>query len=299
SGLLDLLRFQLAKFAIGGDQMRRFTETLLQATHAHLEALYRELMAPLLPLLENVRHLVIVPHGNLHYLPFHAIRAGDEFLCDRFAISYAPSAQMFAVCQSRRATARGGSLIMGIPDQRAPQILAEVQCVAGLLPQPQLLIGSRATAAALREKGPEIDLLHIATHGTYRQDNPMFSSIRLGDGYLNLFDLSQMHLAASLVALSGCATGMNVVAGGDELLGLQRGLLRAGGASLLLSLWDVNDRSAAELMRHFYESFVKTGSAPRALQIAMQELRRNHPHPYFWAPFILVGRITDSRDLSA
>jgi CHAT domain-containing protein len=52
-------------------------------------------------------------------------------------------------------------------------------------------------------------------------------------------------------------------------------------------------------MRHFYESFVKTGSAPRALQIAMQELRRNHPHPYFWAPFILVGRITDSRDLSA
>jgi len=65
----------------------------------------------------------------------------------------------------------------------------------------------------------------------------MFSGIRLGDGYLYLYDLYQMRIPARLVTLSGCATGMNVVAEGDELLGLQRGLFCAGASTLLLSLW--------------------------------------------------------------
>jgi len=71
----------------------------------------------------------------------------------------------------------------------------------------------------------------------------MFSGIRLGDGYLNLYDLYQMRFDARLVTLSGCATGMNFVAAGDELLGLQRGLFCAGATTLLLSLWDVHDQS--------------------------------------------------------
>jgi len=89
--------------------------------------------------------------------------------------------------------------------------LEEAQSVSALLPQPTLRVGSEATSSLLREKGPRTGLLHIATHGVYRQDNPMFSGIRLGDGYLNLFDLYQMRLNANLVALSGCATGMSFV----------------------------------------------------------------------------------------
>jgi len=129
------------------------------------------------------------------------------------------------------------SLILGIPDERAPQILTEVESVAALLPRPDLFIGKQATAEVLVRRAWRPDLLHIATHGMYRQDNPMFSGIRLGDGYLNLYDLYQMRLGANLVTLSGCATGMNLVAAGDELLGLQRGLFCAGATSLLLSLW--------------------------------------------------------------
>src|SRR5262249_60086852 len=93
------------------------------------------------------------------------------------------------------------------------------------------------------------------------QDNPMFSGIRLGDGYLNLYDLYQMRLNARLVTLSGCATGMNFVAAGDELLGLQRGLFSAGATTLLLSLWDVHDESTARLMRHFYKRHIEIGRA--------------------------------------
>ena len=295
--ILQLLRFQLSKFRMGSEYVRRFEEPLLRATQSHLESLYDELIAPLRQYCRGKR-LIIVPHGPLHFLPFHALRRGEKYLCDAFTISYAPSASVFFACQEKPAGANTSSLVFGIADERAPQILEEAQSVASLLPQSTLRVGNEATSSLLREKGPRTGLLHIATHGVYRQDNPMFSGIRLGDGYLNLFDLYQMRLNANLVALSGCATGMNFVAAGDELLGLQRGLFYAGASTLLLSLWDVHDQSTSELMQLFYRGYLRTGEMATALQHAMQQLRQQNPHPYFWAPFVLVGKLTDSTRLN-
>jgi CHAT domain-containing protein len=294
--ILQLLRFQLSKFRMGSEYVQRFEEPLLRATQSHLESLYAELIAPLRPFFQ-ARHLIIVPHGPLHFLPFHALRTGEEYLCDAFTVSYAPSATVFSWCQERPASSSPSSLVFGIADERAPQILHEAQSVAALLPHSSLHLGGRATSSVLRENGPRSGLLHLATHGIYRQDNPMFSGIRLGDGYLNLYDLYQIRLNARLVTLSGCATGMNFVAAGDELLGLQRGLFCAGATTLLLSLWDVHDQSTAHLMQHFYRDYLQTGNMAGALQGAMQEVRRQNPHPYFWAPFVLVGKVADSSRL--
>ncbi|HYL13633.1 MAG TPA: CHAT domain-containing tetratricopeptide repeat protein [Terriglobales bacterium] len=290
--LLKLLRFQLSKFRMDSRYTQEFEEPLLRATLSHLEALYRELIKPLRPLL-GAQHLVFVPHGALHFLPFHALRNGDEYMGEAYTVSYAPSAAVYAVCQQKEAGRKRSSLVLGVPDERAPQISHEVQAVAALLPQAELYLGKEAAAEVLREKGPEAGLLHIATHGIYRQDNPMFSSIRLGDGYLNLYDLYELRMGAKLVTLSGCATGMNFVAAGDELLGLQRGLFYAGATSLLLSLWDVHDSSTAEFMQEFYRGYIRSGDMAASLQAAMRELRREHPHPYFWAPFVLVGKGTE------
>jgi CHAT domain-containing protein len=294
---LHLLRFQLSKFRMGATYTQRFEQPLLQATQSHLEALYAELIAPLRPHLQ-AKHLIFVPHGPLHFLPFHALKIGDTYLSDTHTVSYAPSGTVFALCQEKAPSEMSASLVMGIPDERAPQILAEVQSVAALLPETELFLGAQATADALRKKGSQSALLHIATHGTYRQDNPMFSGIRLGDGYLNLYDLYQMRLSARHVTLSGCATGMNFVAAGDELLGLERGLLCAGAASLLLSLWDVHDRSTAELMQAFYKGYIESGDMAASLQSAMKQLRQQNPHPYFWAPFVLVGQIAENKSVN-
>jgi CHAT domain-containing protein len=294
---LQLLRFQLSKFRMGSEYVRRFEDPLLRAALSHLESLYSELIAPLRPFLQG-RHLIIVPHGPLHFLPFHALRNGDEYLCDAFTVSYAPSATIFSWCREKPASTCESSLVFGIADERAPQILREAESVAALLPHSSLHLGEQATSSVLREQGPRSGLLHLATHGIYRQDNPMFSGIRLGDGYLNLYDLYQMRLDARLVTLSGCATGMNFVSAGDELLGLQRGLFCAGATTLLLSLWDVHDQSTAQLMQHFYRDYIRTNDMAGALQRAMQELRRQNPHPYFWAPFVLVGKLTDSPRLT-
>jgi CHAT domain-containing protein len=295
---LQLLRFQLSKFRMGSSYTQRFVEPMQRAAESHLELLYNELIAPLRPLLDQCKHLVFVPHGPLHFLPFHALRHSGKYLCDDFSVSYAPSATIFALCQQKQSNANSRPVVFGIADQNAPQIDAEVKAVAEMLPGSELFAGEHATAAALRERGPSIGLLHIATHGIYRQDNPMFSGIRLGDGYLYLYDLYQMRIPARLVTLSGCATGMNVVAEGDELLGLQRGLFCAGASTLLLSLWDVHDETTAELMSSFYSHFTHSNDMAGSLRIAMQAIRAKHPHPYYWAPFVLTGQLADSKPLN-
>ncbi|MGH9710440.1 MAG: CHAT domain-containing protein, partial [Candidatus Acidiferrales bacterium] len=288
--LLRMLHFQISKFRLGAGYTQEFAKPLFDAAQAHLKELYEEVIAPLRGHL-RVRHLVIVPHGVLHYAPFHALFDGVRYMIDSFTVSYAPSAGIFAFCQQKSPRASGSPLILGVPDAQAPLILDEVQSVAEILPNAELILGAEANAEALRTKGLYSQIIHIATHGTFRQDNPMFSGIRLGDAYLNLYDLYQLKLEADLVTLSGCATGLNVVSAGDELLGLIRGLLYAGAQSLLLTLWNVHDRSTADFMTSFYRRYQQSGDKAVALQGAMQELRQRYPHPYYWAPFALTGKI--------
>jgi CHAT domain-containing protein len=288
---LQLLRFQLSKFRLGTEYVRTFHEGLLDATRAHLREFYEGLMAPVEGLIAHAGHLIIAPHDFLHYLPFHAlIDSRGRYLDDRVSSSRTPSASVYHLCSTKEGNTAGGSLILGIPDPAAPHILDEVRTVSRALPGPELFLGAKATHQVLREKGPGARFIHIATHGHFRQDNPMFSSIRLGDSYLSLFDLYQLNFTCELITLSGCGTGLNVVVGGDELLGLVRGLLYAGAQGALVTLWDVNDRSTAEAMRLFYEAMGSHPNKAEALRHAAREIRNHYPHPFYWAPFVLLGK---------
>ena len=93
----------------------------------------------------------------------------------------------------------------------------------------------------------------------------------------------------SLITLSGCGTGLSSVVAGDELLGLVRGFLYAGATSVVISLWDVNDRTTADLMKYFYGNLAAGQSKSEALRRAMLQLRQEYAHPYYWAPFLLMG----------
>lgn len=287
--LLQMLQFQMSKFRLDPKYLTTFSQPLLDATEAHLKNLYRELIAPIRQQLHS-DHLVFVQHGLLHYVPFHALHDGEAYLVDRFSISYAPSASVYALCQSKAANTTGNPLVLGLPDAQTPSIHAEVEALRAMLPNARVFIGERATEAVLREHGRTSRIVHIATHGYFRQDNPMFSSIRLGDSHLSLYDINHLHLPAELVVLSGCATGLNVVTPGDELIGLARGLLQAGAQSLILSLWDVHDESTKDFMIAFYAGLQRGASKSAAMQAAMIELRQKHPHPYHWAPFSLIGK---------
>ena len=109
----------------------------------------------------------------------------------------------------------------------------------------------------------QADILHLATHGRFRPDNPLFSALRLADGWLTVRDACELDLhGCGLVALSACETGVSQVAPGDELLGMTRGFFASGAASLLVSLWPVDDAATVDLMVEFYRRLADGAARP-------------------------------------
>jgi CHAT domain-containing protein len=223
-------------------------------------------------------------------VPFHALFDGERYLIERFEISYAPSTTVYALCQERDARGLDGALVLGVDDPSIPAAADEARTVSKHLPGASVRVGEEATLTALWSEAPGRGALHLACHGLFRADNPMFSALKLHDGWLLASDAMGLDLDGALVALSACESGRSEVVGGDEILGLTRAFLGAGAATLAVSLWLVQDETTADLMGDWYER-LRAGEQPAAaLRAAQLELKEWHPHPYYWAPFVLIGK---------
>ncbi|HKR00953.1 MAG TPA: CHAT domain-containing protein [Pyrinomonadaceae bacterium] len=283
------LRFQIDSLRYGAEGMRKHLPRLEERIRHHLQTLYDLLLRPVEEHLGE-RRLIIAPHRALYYIPFQALHYGAGYVIERREVSYVPSAAVLLHClaQPRRPLQR--ALLLGVADSRTPRVRDEIQALAPLFTEAITLLDERATIAALREFAPNTDVLHLACHGQFRPDNPLFSSLGLGDGWLTVRDTYNLELRCGLAALSACETGVNEVAPGDELIGLARGFFAAGAPSLLLSLWMVDDEATAELMTSFYRLLLGGQAPAAALRAAQLELLERQPHPFFWSPFMIVGR---------
>jgi len=280
--------------------------------------LYELIFARLEPFVESDR-LIVMPHGALHYVPFHALLDRRGYLIDRFEISYAPSTAVLKLCRQRGAQMRkdhhangrlthakngasqlrlidkssrydyGKMVALGVADGDTPSINVEVDALRGIFSDAVTLTGNEATRSNLMKFAPGARFLHLASHGYFRRDNPMFSFLKLADSSLNFYNLLDLKLNAEMVTLSACHTGVNMVFPGDELHGLMRGFLYAGAPSVVASLWAANDASTAHFMSTMY-SRIQAGDTKRAaLRAAQLAVKDAYGHPYYWAPFILMG----------
>lgn len=320
----DVLRFQASATAIRGDVRRGVVpeiERLLRVFRLNLDLaerarddrtrlaqlaeqargvltrLYDRLLGDLEGL-DTYRSLVIEPHGLLHYLPFHALWDGKQHLIERTAVSYAPSAALYGVCAARATRARSGQgralVLSHSAGGRLPFTLTEAEAAARVIDAP-LYGEATANRAVLRSQGGRASLIHIAAHGRFRADAPLFSAIELEDGPLTTADVFSLDLRAGLVTLSACETGRAVVGGGDELIGLARAFLYAGAAGLLVSQWRVEDSSTAALMTRFYQELAGGAGRAQALRTAQvaclqgERLENRREHPFFWAGFQIIG----------
>ncbi len=265
--------------------------------------LYDVLLRPVEQHLPSEGRLIIVPYGPLHTLPFHALQSEAGYLIERCEVAYLPAAAMLAIQAAHRPSrqARSGQkqpLVLGHSyNGQLPYALREAQDVARLFGTDCYLEGE-ATIERLSKASSNYAIIHIAAHGQNRPDAPDFSYLQLADGQLSMIDVFNLDLPADLIALSGCETGLAVIGGGDELLGLSRGFFYAGAHSLLISLWRVEDASTAHLMETFYHGLLAGQSRAGALRSAQRALlqaareessRMGWQHPYFWAPFRLLG----------
>ncbi|GHO73153.1 hypothetical protein KSD_09240 [Ktedonobacter sp. SOSP1-85] len=304
--LLALLRtnFDLVARTVGTPEQASVCEELQENCLGLLQRLYDILLRPVEGALHACRHLVVVPYGMLHYLPFHALLDGERFVVERVEVSYLPSVSLWDVCRQRglntqmRPEALTRAMVLGFSENGwLPQAVHEAEVVAQLLGT-QPAVHEQATTTLLQQRGAKSPLVHIAAHGLFRLDAPNFSSIRLADRQLSTIEAFNLDLSScSLVVLSACETGRAVIGGVDEVIGLGRGFLYAGAASLLPTFWKVEDASSAELMELFYRVLLRGERKVSALAQAQRDFitqmraseRPYRAHPYFWAAFHLIG----------
>lgn len=188
-----------------------------------------------------------------------------------------------------------------------PRLLAsraEAEAIQKSTPREEIFEALGFQANRTMAMGPELRqyrIIHFATHGLLNSEHPELSGIVLSlvdqqgqpqDGFLRLQDIYNLNLPADLVVLSACNTGLGKSVKGEGLIGLTRGFMYAGAASVMASLWKVDDEATAELMKHFYQVMLKDGRPPvaalREAQLFMWRQKR-WKSPYYWAGFVLQG----------
>ena len=266
---------------------------LNQQARAILSRLYERLLGDLD--LDRIGGLIVVPDGPLHYLPFQALHDGSAYVVERLAVSYAPSLRLLQICRNRSHRRSRGALVFAhSADGLLHHVEKEAEAVARVLSAPTY-VDAAATRRQLIESGSSSSIVHLAAHGEFRGDAPLFSHIQLADGPLSVADVFDLRLRANLVTLSACETGRSHLGGGDELVGLVRAFLYAGAARLVVSQWRVNDPATTALMARFYEALGRRETYAQALQTSQRAWLTDHDHesdlshPFYWAGFQLIG----------
>jgi tetratricopeptide (TPR) repeat protein len=284
-------------FAAGGERGARLAKELGQTLLGQAASLLGE------------KRLVIAADGILQYLPFAALPDCDGSgnpLVVRHSLVAIPSLAVLAELR-RRAAARTPPARERPAADELPRLAGtatEAAAILALAPGARtlLLSGFAATPEAVtRGDLAGYRILHFATHGDALPQYSELSAIALSrydahgtprDGYLRAQALARLRLPADLVVLSACATALAPEVEREGMFGLPQSFLAAGATRVLVSLWNVGDRSTAELMRRFYCHLLAGGlPADAALRRAQLEMWRQPRwrDPFYWAGFVLQG----------
>ncbi|MBI2265906.1 MAG: CHAT domain-containing protein [Armatimonadetes bacterium] len=262
--------------------------------------LYRALVSPIEKEVEACELLVIVPSGQLYYLPFQALAKEEgPYLVEKKQITYLTSSDLLSVV-SQKTEAPGGGLIVafGNPDGSLPAASDEVKTLKELFPDARIFLQKEATKEKVASLPSETRILHLATHGQFNHKDVNENYILFaGNGpeeasYLKQGEIYALRLqGVHLVTLSACQTALGDLNPGAEIASLAQAFSIAGTPSVLATLWSVADRSTAELMGEFYSGLKAGKTKAQALREAQVRLLRDpkYAHPFYWAPFILEG----------
>jgi CHAT domain-containing protein len=268
-----------------------------------LVELYQGLITPILPYLNTTR-LGIIAHQWLHYIPYAALSDGERYLGERFTVYDLPSVSMLQFLEAGAGESGASPVVFGNPATDNPELASlkfaadEAESVAELLGV-DAVIGSEASESALQSRAGNASIIHLAAHGSFDPQAPLFSRIWLApsdeaDGRLNVHEVYGLDLGrAELVVLSACQTNLGELSAGDDIVGLNRAFLYST-PTVISSLWSVDDEATGVLMDAFYANLLDGMGKADALQAAQAALRTNasHPewaHPYYWAAFVVSG----------
>lgn len=264
-------------------------------------SLYEALIEPLN--LTFRKNTVIIPHSELHYIPFQSLVGPEGYLIEKTAISYSISASvMLAMIPEAKRDSSSllafGNPTLGSEFQPLPAAEEEVKLISNYFKNSSVYKNQNATKDKLLNQGPNHNVIHVATHSELDRLDPLYSTIYFSpttgydsSGYLEAHELYRMKLPkTALFTLSACETGLGTVTKGDEVWGFVRTIFSTGASSFLMSLWEVEDEATKLLMDDFYRNR-KGNTSAEALQKTQLKFISNgkYRHPFFWAPFVLMG----------
>ena len=252
------LLFSLTRLAHGAGSARSLDAAAV-AVDQSLEALRQWLLDPLI---SDGEAMTVVPTAALHRLPWPALDPGR-------ILTVVPSLESWMVASSRLRGLQGtpkASLVAG-PD--LPGAVQEVSRIARLYPNHRRRTGRNARTDLVLEDIEGSDVAHLAAHGTFRYDNPSFSSLQMHDGPLTVYDFEQIESPPKVMVLSSCDTAVTKVVAGDELLGLSSALIGIGVSSLVAPVVPIDDEAATDLMVALHRGLVAGEATPVALAKAM------------------------------
>jgi CHAT domain-containing protein/Tfp pilus assembly protein PilF len=281
---------------------RGMLERVIPVERESLE-LYNLLIRPVERFIEGSKYIGIVPHDILHYLSFSSLFDGRRYLMESHPIFYSPSASVLKMVVDRHVGAYRNTplqkfLVIGNPDlgdsaYDLPFAEREAMSIAREYEGSEVLIRKEATETRVRGDIGGFNGIHFASHGVYDSVTPLFSTLKLAgdgnnDGNLTANEAFSLDIKASLVMMSACQTGLGKVTTGDEIIGLNRAFIYAGGNSIVSTLWRVNDAASAMLVKRFYR-YYKGNDIAESLRLAQMAVKDYYPHPAYWAGFGLTG----------
>ncbi|MEL6558062.1 MAG: CHAT domain-containing tetratricopeptide repeat protein [Bacteroidota bacterium] len=288
--------------------------------------LYQMLIAPFEDLItdDGIRHLEIIPDADLGYIPFETLLKSPAedavnelaYLIEDFNISYGYSSlhlrsKPYEYVESLRYLSFAPSY--QVPDkarsnndrQYKNAIVplywnSEEAALPGLFMTGESVVGNHATEKSFKAQARRASVLHMAMHAFVDDADPMNSSLvfyqdkdSIEDGYLHTFELYNMQLDAELAVLSACETGYGKIVKGEGIVSLARGFAYAGVPSVVMSHWQVDDRSTSLLMEKFYQQLSEGKSKSEALRVAkiayLKEAKGIMRHPFYWGAFVVIG----------
>jgi CHAT domain-containing protein len=249
----------------------------------------------------DAKTIVFILDGALRNLPMTALYDGKQFLIEKYSVAFTPGLQLLNPRPLQERSLK--VLTAGLSESRQgfsalPNVAYEVKEIQTTVPS-QVLLNEDFTEAAFKEalNSQTVPIVHLATHGKFsskRDETYVLTwDERLGITTLNdLLQVSELNQAGpiELLVLSACET-----ATGDKqaALGMAGMAVRAGARSTVASLWQINDEATAILMNRFYEELSKgkttKAEALRQAQLSVLQEPRFRQHPYFWAPYVLIG----------
>jgi tetratricopeptide (TPR) repeat protein len=282
------------------ERVRRFSEAAASAggfaAHAEARALYDTLVGPELAAGPE-RRVVVVPDGDLHGLPFAALRTPEgEWLAERVVLSQAPSARTLAALR-RRAPDRS-QRVLAIAETRAGA--AELRAASHEAREVARGRGSLALvdpgeARVKAARFADYDVVHFASHAEISATHPERSGLSLAaeageDGLLQAREIYGLRMPVELVVVSSCRSAGGAAVRGEGLAGLPHAFLAAGARAVVATQWDVTDEGSHAAMAAFYDR-LGSATAAEALALTQRALLRSArwAEPIHWAGYVLIG----------